>query len=182
MIVLLGLAYPLFITGIAQIAFNDKANGSLIEKDGKVIGSAFVGQKFDSIVYFSARPSATDYGTLPSGASNLSLTSQKLHDLVGQRKAAFIERNSLTPNDTIPSEMVFASASGLDPHISPKAALLQLNRVATARNFSDAEKNELYALIKNSTEKPQFSFMGKARVNVLLLNLQLDKMTSGHGR
>jgi len=181
-ILLLGLAYPLFITGIAQATFRHKADGSLIERDGKVVGSVFIGQKFDSAIYFSGRPSATGYGTLPSGASNLSLTSRKLYDEVQERNADFAQRNALSPGDAIPSEMLFASASGLDPHISPMSAFLQLDRVAVARHFSEVQKRELSAVIENMTEKPQFGLLGETRVNVLLLNLRLDEIARKDGR
>ncbi len=176
MIVLLGIIYPLVVTGIAQVCFRDKANGSLIEKDGKIVGSALVGQKFDNAAYFESRPSAVDYNTLPSGASNLSLTSKKLYDEVKKRKEAFAVRNKLSSCDTIPSEMLFASGSGLDPHISPEAAKLQIERIAEARNFSSGQKEQLYSLADEMTEQPQFSLFGEPRINVLLLNLRLDEM------
>ncbi len=176
MTVLLGVVYPLFIAGIAQVCFPDKANGSLIEKNGKIIGSMLVGQQFDSAAYFSSRPSATGYSTLPSGASNLGLTSRKLYDQVKERKEAFIVRNGISPSRKIPSEMLFASASGLDPHISPEAATLQINRIAKTRKFSDQQKWKLQSLVEEMTEKPQFNLFGESRINVLLLNLRLDEM------
>lgn len=176
MILLLGVVYPLLITGVAQLCFHDKANGSLIEKDKKVIGSSLIGQRFDDPAYFSARPSATDYNTLPSGASNLGLTSQKLHTQVMKNKENFITRNGLTDKDSIPSEMLFASASGLDPHISPEAALLQVKRIARERGFSVKQQQELQDLVVNMTENPQFQLLGEQRVNVLLLNLRLDEI------
>ncbi len=176
MTILLGVIYPLFITGIAQACFRHKANGSLVEKDGKMIGSALIGQQFDSAAYFSSRPSATDYNALPSGASNLGLTNQKLFDQVKERKEAFVTRNELSPCKKIPSEMLFASASGLDPHISPEAAMLQINRIAKTRRFSDQQKWKLQSLVEEMTEQPQFDLFGEPRINVLLLNLRLDEM------
>ncbi|MBV5312652.1 MAG: potassium-transporting ATPase subunit KdpC [Prolixibacteraceae bacterium] len=173
---LLGLAYPLLITGIAQIAFPKKANGSLIIQGNKVIGSELIGQKFDSIIYFSSRPSAPDYGALPSGGSNLGPTSQKLKQLVDERAAQFAEFNQLHASETIPSEMVFASASGLDPHISPRAAMVQVERISKFRNLNEIQKVQLTELVNTMSESPQFGLFGKERVNVLLLNLKLDRI------
>ncbi|MDP3915343.1 MAG: potassium-transporting ATPase subunit KdpC [Bacteroidota bacterium] len=174
--ILLGVAYPLLVTGIAQLAFPEKANGSLIVRGHKVIGSELIGQKFDSIIYFSSRPSATDYGAMPSGGSNLGPTSSKLKQLVAERAAQFTGFNQLPPSETIPSEMLLASASGLDPHISPKAALLQVERIVKARNFDDSKKQQLLKSILELSEVPQFSFLGEDRINVLVLNLELDKL------
>lgn len=174
--VLCGIAYPLLVTGIAQLAFPGKANGSLIVQDNKVVGSELIGQKFDSIIYFSSRPSATDYNALPSGGSNLGPTSSKLKQMVLDRKAQFVEFNQLSASENIPSEMLLASASGLDPHISPNAALLQVGRIAKARQFSEEQKQQLVTVITDQTESPQFSFLGETRINVLVLNLALDKL------
>ncbi len=176
--VLCGIIYPLFITGVAQFVFPAKANGSLIVQDNKVIGSELIGQKFDSIIYFSSRPSATDYNTLPSGGSNLGPTSSKLKQMVAERSAQFTTFNQLSGSETIPSEMLMASASGLDPHISPKAALLQVERIVKARNFSDEQKQKLVKIITDQTEAPQFSFLGETRINVLKLNLALDSLNN----
>ena len=175
--VLCGIAYPLLITGIAQLAFPEKANGSLIVQGNKVIGSKLIGQKFDSIIYFSSRPSATDYNPLPSGGSNLGPTSSKLKQLVADRTAQFAKFNQLSGSEAIPSEMVYASASGLDPHISPKAALLQVERIAKARQFDSSRKQQLLQVINQLAEAPQFSFLGENRVYVLALNLELDKLS-----
>lgn len=174
--VLCGIVYPLFITGIAQLIFPEKANGSLIVLDKKVIGSELIGQKFDSIVYFSSRPSATDYNPLPSGGSNLGPTSSKLRQLVTERTSQFAKFNQLSGSEAIPSEMLFASASGLDPHISPKAALLQVDRIVIARHFNDEQKQKLERIISDQTETPQFFVFGEPRINVLALNLALDKL------
>jgi len=175
--VLCGIAYPLLITGIAQLAFPAKANGSLIVHDNKVIGSELIGQKFDSIIYFSSRPSATDYNPLPSGGSNLGPTSSKLKQLVADRTARFAKFNQLSGSEAIPSEMVYASGSGLDPHISPKAALLQVERIAQARHFDSSRKQQLLQVINKLEEAPQFSVLGENRINVLALNLELDKLS-----
>lgn len=176
--VLCGVIYPLFITGIAQLVFPAKANGSLIVRGNKVIGSELIGQKFDSIIYFSSRPSATDYNPMPSGGSNLGPTSSKLKQLVAGRSAQFSTFNQLSGSEVIPSEMIMASASGLDPHISPKAALLQLNRISKARQFNEQQKNQLEKLIADQTEPPQFLILGEARINVLKLNLALDRLNN----
>ena len=176
MTVLLGVLYPLLITGIAQLAFPHKANGSLIEVNGTLRGSELIGQKTDSVAYFHSRPSATDYHTLPSGASNLALTNRKLYDLVQARKQKFIEENNLPKETTIPAEMLFASASGLDPHISPEAAKMQINRIAKARGFSDEQKKRLNDLVDQLTETPQYGIFGCPRVNVLKLNLELTNI------
>jgi potassium-transporting ATPase KdpC subunit len=173
---LTGLVYPLFVTGIAQIAFPAKANGSLIVKGNKTIGSELIGQQFDSIVYFSSRPSAISYNPLPSGGSNWGLTNVKLKDLVIERKKQFDAFNQLDSLTTVPSEMLFASASGLDPHISPEAALLQAERIAKYRNFNNDQKQKLLQCIKSLTESPQYSLFGEQRINVLLLNLETDKI------
>ena len=173
---LTGLIYPLFITGLVQVIFPAKANGSLIKRGGEIIGSELIGQQFNSEIYISSRPSVINYNPLPSGASNYGLTNFKLKDAVSNRQNQFIAANKLDSLTIIPSEMLFASASGLDPHISPEAALLQVERIAQARNYNASQKQELEQLIKNQTEAPQFLFLGKRRVNVLVLNLKIDKI------
>jgi K+-transporting ATPase ATPase C chain len=174
--VLTGIIYPLFITGIAQVIFPAKANGSMIRRDNKIIGSELIGQQFDSAIYFTSRPSVTLYNPLPSGGSNYGLTNIKLKELVSARKHVFYTFNQLDSLTPIPSEMLFASGSGLDPHISPEAALLQVDRIAAARNFTDMQKQKLLDCIKDFTESPQFLCLGEKRVNVLLLNLETDKI------
>ncbi|MCE5175690.1 MAG: potassium-transporting ATPase subunit KdpC [Bacteroidales bacterium] len=174
--ILTGILYPLMVTGIAQVVFPLKANGSLITRNEKVIGSELIGQRFDSAIYFSSRPSAVSYNPLPSGGSNLGLTSTKLKNLVDERKSQFLEFNRLDSHTAVPSEMLFASASGLDPHISPEAALLQVNRVAKARGFDVSKKQQLIRKISELTQKPQFFCLGESRINVLLLNLKTDEI------
>jgi len=176
MTVLLGIIYPLVITGIAQLAFSSMANGSLVSVNGTIKGSKLIGQKMDNPSYFNPRPSVTGYNTLPSGASNLGLTNKKLYDLVQTRKADILKNDSLANNTSIPADLLFASASGLDPHISPEAAKIQIGRIATARGFSDKQKQQLSALVDKYTESPQFGILGCKRVNVFLLNLELDGM------
>ena len=173
---LCGVVYPLLITGIAQLAFSEKANGSLITQNNKIVGSELIGQKFDSIIYFSSRPSATDYNPLPSGGSNLGPTSSKLKQLVADRKAQWVKSNPTSDPEKIPSEMLLASASGLDPHISPQAALLQVDRIVKARNFDESQKQQLLKSVSKLSEAPQFLFLGENRINVLVLNLELDKL------
>lgn len=176
--ILTGIIYPLFVTGIAQAVFPAKANGSLIVKNNKIIGSELIGQQFDTAIYFSSRPSAVSYSPMPSGGSNYGLTNKKLKDLVAERKKQFIAFNQLGSLTIIPSEMLFASASGLDPHISPQAALLQLNRIVKVRGFNSTQKQRLADCILKLTEEPQFLCLGEERINVLLLNLELDVINS----
>ena len=176
MIILTGIAYPLFMTGVAQLTYPARANGSLVMKEGKIAGSELIGQHFDSTIYFWSRPSAINYNPIPSGASNLGPTSDKLVKQITERRDLFRKGNLLTDVTVIPAEMIFASASGLDPHISPEAALLQLERVALSRNFTDAQKEQLLQLINNKIEEPQFSIFGERRINVFELNLNLDKI------
>lgn len=174
--VLTGIIYPLFVTGIAQVVFPSKANGSLIVKNNKIVGSELIGQKFDSVIYFSSRPSAISYNPLPSGGSNFGLTNAKLKQSVDTLKKQFIVYNQLDSHAVIPSEMLFASASGLDPHISPKAALLQVDRISKSRSFDETHKQQLINLVHQKTEKRQYNLLGEERINVLLLNIELDKI------
>lgn len=176
--ILTGIVYPLFVTGIVQIAFRDKANGSLIVQGNKTIGSELIGQQFDSTIYFSSRPSAITYNPLPSGGSNHGLTNLKLKRAVEERKLSFIRLNQLDGLTNIPSEMLFASASGLDPHISPNAALLQVDRIVAARKLSSVQRRLLIETIGKLTEKPQFSILGEERINVLNINIELDKLSA----
>lgn len=161
---LLGLIYPSLVTLIGQLGFPRLANGSLIEKDGKLVGSDLIAQKFESEKYFWPRPSAVDFNPLPSGGSNLGPTSASLKDAVESRR--------LKLGSKAPLDLLFTSASGLDPHISPEAAFYQIPRVAKARGVSESElKGQVIRLL----ERRQFGFLGEDRVNVLKLNLALDK-------
>jgi len=171
--VLTGLAYPLLVTGIGQTFFRDQANGSLQISNGKIVGSTLLSQKFESRRYFWPRPSASDFGTLPSGASNLGPTSQALQSNVTARIDAFRVAHALGKKASVPADMVFQSGSGLDPHICPESATIQSHRVAQARQI---QNSALVELISQSTEPPQFGFLGEPRVNVLLLNLALDRL------
>jgi len=145
-----------------------------------VIGSELLAQRFGADKYFWARPSAgddgTNYATVASSASNLGPTSSKLADAVNLRLASFRTANGLATNAPVPADVAFASGSGLDPHISPEAVRLQMNRVADARKFSVGQKQNLSALVERCIEPPQFGFLGEPRVNVLKLNLALDSL------
>lgn len=174
--ILLGIFYPLLITGIAQVFFHSKANGSIIYSRNVPVGSVFIGQSVDSSIYFSSRPSAVNNNPLPSGGSNLGLTSLKLKNEYENRKKKFLTENRIGKNVKVPSEMLFSSASGLDPHISPAAALLQVDRISKARNYSQDQKNRLIRLIHDLTEPPQFLCLGQPRINVLIVNLETDKL------
>ena len=176
MTILTGIIYPFLMTGVAQLSFPSKANGSMVLRNGKIIGSELIGQNFDSTIYFWSRPSAIGYNPIPSGATNYGPTSDTLKKQVTARRISFAAKNSMTNVNAIPKEMIFASGSGLDPHISPEAAMIQLSRVAIARKFDETKKEQLQKLINDLTEKPQFSFFGEPRINVFLLNLSLDKL------
>ena len=145
-------------------------------KDGKIVGSELIGQKFDSSIYFWSRPSFIGYNPVPSGASNYGPTSDTLKKQVTIRRILFATRNSITDITSIPKEMIFASCSGLDPHISPEAALCQLERVAAARKFNASQKQKVQQLIKDNTEEAQYYLFGEPRINVFKLNLALDNL------
>jgi len=174
--ILTGIIYPLFVTGIAQLTFHEKANGSLIVKNNRIIGSELIGQRFDSTIYFTSRPSAIAYNPLPSGGSNFGLTNAKLVHWVDSLKKQFILFNQLDTHSEIPSEMVFSSASGLDPHISPRASMMQVERIVKVRQFNDGQRQQLLQSIAELSQPPQYLFLGENRINVLLLNLKLDEI------
>jgi K+-transporting ATPase ATPase C chain len=170
--ILLGILYPLTMTIIAQVAFPYQANGSLIkDTKGNIIGSEMLAQQFTGTKYFWPRPSADAYGTMPAGGSNLGPTSKALHDNVQNNAKALRDAHKLAPDAPVPSDLVFTSASGVDPHITPEAARFQIGRVADARGLKVAEVS---ALVEQFVEAPQFGFLGEPRVNVLKLNLALD--------
>lgn len=171
--IITGAMYPLVITGVAQVAFPDQANGSIKELNGEIVGSELIGQANNDPRYFWPRPSAISYSPLPSSGSNAGPTNAGLADLVKQRAAEIREANGLDENAEIPKDLLFASASGLDPHISPEAAELQIDRVAAARGL---DREHVTDLVEEYTEQPQFLILGEERVNVLLLNIALDKL------
>jgi K+-transporting ATPase ATPase C chain len=168
--VLLGLIYPLVVTGIAQVIFPDKANGQLIRRNGQVVGSRIIGQAFGGPGYFHSRPSAAGngYDAANSGGSNLGPTNQKLVDRFKQDLPKLQAEN---PGKPVPIDLLTTSASGLDPDISPAGAEFQVPRVARERGMSEDAVRQLVA---RQTEGRQFGFLGEPRVNVLALNLELD--------
>jgi K+-transporting ATPase ATPase C chain len=173
--VILGVIYPLAITGIAQVAFPDKANGQLIERNGAVVGSRIIGQAFSSPGYFRSRPSAagTGYDAANSAGTQLGPTNKKLIDAVTANVNAARKEN---PNLPVPVDLVTTSASGLDPHISVAAAEFQVPRVARERGISDADVRQL---VEANTAARTLGFFGEPRVNVLELNLALDGASAG---
>lgn len=181
MTVLTGVAYPLLVTAAARVFFADKAEGSLIMRNGSIIGSKLIAQGFTSPRYFWPRPSAIDYNPMPSGGSNLGPTSADLKKAIDERRGSLQIAHG--KEVTIPEDMLCASGSGLDPHISPAAARYQVERVVTARELDPVAKNSLLLLIDTYTEMPTLGLLGEPRVNVLELNLALDSMieAQNHG-
>jgi K+-transporting ATPase ATPase C chain len=172
--VLLGIVYPLVVTGLAQI-WRDKANGQLItRKDGTVIGSRIIGQTFVGDAYFHSRPSAAGngYDAANSGGTNLGPTNKTLIERVNTQAAALQKEN---PGQPVPIDMVTTSGSGLDPHITPAAARFQMPRVAQARGITGSDLPKLKQLVGEHTEQRQFGLLGEPRVNVLELNIALDE-------
>lgn len=172
---LCGGLYTLAVTAVCQTLFKAKADGSLLTaKDGTLLGSALLAQKFKADRYFWERPSAVDYNPQSSGGSNLGPTSAALKKAVLDGTAALIKANPGAGDP--PQDLLFASGSGLDPHISPEAARYQVARVAAARHFDPAHIEALKSLVERSVEGPDWGVFGQARVNVLNLNLALDSM------
>ena len=174
--VLTGLLYPLTVTGLAQILLPFQANGSLVVKDGKVIGSRLIGQNFSGPRYFHGRPSAAGqngYDGTSSGGLNLGPTNKQLIDSIAERVQTVRGQNGLKADEPAPADLVTTSASGLDPDISPAAALAQARRVATARGL---DLNVVHSLIEKQITPKPFGLLGEARVNVLELNLAVDAL------
>jgi|WetSurMetagenome_2_1015567.scaffolds.fasta_scaffold27750_3 potassium-transporting ATPase KdpC subunit len=176
MTVLLGLAYPFAMTGISQLFFREKAKGSLVVSDNRVIGSSMIGQNFSHPKYFHGRPSALEkaYDASNSGGSNFGPSNAKFLEKVGQRIDVVRKENTLDPGAPVPADLVLASASGLDPHISVETAMLQVPRVAKAQGLAESEVEDIVA---KHVESPLFGFLGSKRINVLRLNMSLDELS-----
>jgi potassium-transporting ATPase KdpC subunit len=176
MTLITGIAYPLLITLLAQLTMPFKAKGSLLVLHEKIVGSRLIGQKFELEKYFWGRPSAVDYNALSSGGSNLGPISLTLKNLVITRKKHLLETNGNGDAMPIPGDLLFASGSGLDPHISVEAALFQKNRIARTRGLNDSSKERFNEIIDELIEKRKKNFSGIPCVNVLELNLALDEL------
>ncbi|HGJ5868262.1 potassium-transporting ATPase subunit KdpC [Arsenophonus nasoniae] len=173
--IITGIVYPLFITGLSNAFFNHQAKGSLIEKNNRTVGSALIGQSITEIKYFHVRPSTTTdtpYNALASSGSNLAVNNPALHKLFASR-AEQIKMFNNQNNVAVPVDLITASASGLDPHISPSAAYYQAGRVAKARRLA---LHKIRHLIAANTERPFLSFLGQPVINVLKLNIALDAL------
>jgi K+-transporting ATPase ATPase C chain len=173
---LTGMLYPLAVTGLAQLFFRNQANGSLIRLNGRVVGSALIGQEFNSPQYFHGRPSAVQYNAIASGGSNMAPTNRKLIQGIQEDIIRLRRENQLSAAQPVPADMVTTSASGLDPHISPEGALLQAPRIAKARGL---QAGRVRQLVQKHIELPFLGVFGAHRVNVLKLNLALDALKSG---
>jgi K+-transporting ATPase ATPase C chain len=177
MTIVLGIGYPLVVLGVGQLIARSTANGSQLTVDGQVVGSSLIGQQFDGAEWFAGRPSAAGegYDALSSGGSNLSADSPELLALIDRRRADIAAANGVDPAQ-VPADAVTASASGLDPHISPQYALLQVDRVAQARGLT---VEQVHDLVESHIQGAALGFIGQERVNVLELNLALEQLASG---
>ncbi|QSZ27520.1 potassium-transporting ATPase subunit KdpC [Aceticella autotrophica] len=176
MTLLLGLIYPLTVTGVAQILFHNKANGSMIVKNGKIIGSKLIGQNFKNPAYFHGRPSAAGkdgYDATASSGSNLGPTNKALIDDAKKLSEQVRKENEIPENQPVPSDLITSSASGLDPDISIDAAYVQIPRIAKIRGISEGKLKEL---VNSHITGRQFGILGEKRVNVLMLNTALDDL------
>ncbi|MFZ4620623.1 MAG: potassium-transporting ATPase subunit KdpC [Bacteroidota bacterium] len=172
--VLTGVLYPLGMTLLTQIIFPYQSNGSLIQKNGTVIGSELIGQQITGDKYFHPRPSAIDYAPMPSSGTNWGPTDRRMRDSVIARSSRFIALNHLPAGTIVPKEMLFASGSGVDPHISPEAARMQIERIAAVRGFTKEQTAAVKKIVEKLSEGPQLQLFGDPRVNVLKLNIALD--------
>jgi K+-transporting ATPase ATPase C chain len=173
--ILLGIAYPLVVTGLSQLLFHDKANGQLISRNGQVVGSRLIGQPFTGPGYFYSRLSAAGngYDAANSAGTNFAPTNKKLIERVAQDLATRQSENAGVP---VPVDLVTTSASGLDPHITPASAEFQVPRIARQRHVSEVD---VRALVARHTERRQFGLLGEPRVNVVELNMELDRLRAG---
>jgi potassium-transporting ATPase KdpC subunit len=169
-----GILYPLLVTGIGQLIWADQCNGSLINKDGRLIGSSLIAQGFTKSKYFWPRPSASNFNTLPSAATNLGPTSAELAKSIAHRRRNLSITHEGTPIH-IPMDLLTASGSGLDPHISREAARIQVRRIIEARGLNRIKESAINKLIDDHLENPPFWLLGEKRINVLSLNLALDR-------
>lgn len=176
MIFVTGIAYPLFVTMIAQLLAPYEANGSFIHLDDHAVGSHLIGQQFTSEKYFWGRPSANNYDSLKSGGSNLGPISLKLKELIVERKKQLLEANGIEGQTVIPSDLLYTSGSGLDPHISVEAAMFQHERVIKARGLNETGKLQVRSLIETMSKKNRINSLGMSYINVLELNLALDEL------
>lgn len=174
--ILTGVLYPVAMTLFSNVVFPYQSKGSIVEKNGTMIGSELIGQGFASDKYFNSRPSAIGYNPAPSCGTNWGPTDKRMQDSAKARVVQFTLQNNLPKGTIVPKEMLFASASGVDPDISPIAAQLQIGRIAKARGFNDAQKTSLKNLVDKFTQEPQLQLFGDPRVNVLKLNIALDQL------
>jgi K+-transporting ATPase ATPase C chain len=172
--VLTGIAYPLLVTAFARITFPEKSEGSLVSHQDRIIGSKWLAQSFTSAAHFWPRPSSANYGTVASGGSNKGPISSDLKKAMDERAQLLRVAHGLSADAPLPAELLFASGSGLDPHLRPETVRFQLPRVALARGFNEEQTKGLDALIEQFIEPPQLGLLGEPRVNVLLLNLALE--------
>lgn len=178
LVLLTGVIYPTFITLIAFLVMPNSANGSILKRGNKKIGSELIAQNFVSDKYFWGRPSAVDYNALSSGGSNLGPISKGLVESIAKRKAKISKGHEGSKEAEIPSELLFASGSGIDPHISPKAALFQIDRISKSRKVN---KEKIAELIEHFTKNRTCFILGEPHVNVLHLNLALDELEKNRG-
>lgn len=172
-LILFGVIYPLIITGIAKLTAANGGNGKTVEVNGKVVGFDVIGQSFESANYFNSRPSAVGYNAAATGGSNKGPTNPDYLLQVEERISNFLKQNPEVKREDVTVDLVTASGGGLDPHISPRAAEIQISRIAKVRNMSE---ESLKKLVNESTEKPLFGIFGTSRINVLKLNIALDNL------